>query len=245
MRRFGFGAALSATPTPRLAGAPVHGIRIGAGRCQPRDHRRQRRNRAVLEYMKKLSQFMSDTVYAWDDASNNRWMLSGRGSAVINPPSPWAVAKRDAPELAPLIWHHDLPAGPRGRFRHLIPNGWGVWHFSPNKQAAKDLLRHMASARSPNNSSPRAKDTRRSFRVVPRLWRRRGSGPPAGTLYNYTPARRRTAHSCGTPAPNDVAAQIFTQGVLGNLVSRVTADNESFDDAIYWAENELEGFVRR
>ena len=243
---FGFGAPLSPTPDGTFWLAPLFAA-FGAVLV---DADRQitvnsDETRAVLGYMKELSQFMSDSVYAWDDASNNRWMLSGRGSAVINPPSPWAVAKRDAPELAPLIWHHDLPVGPRGRFRHLIPNGWGIWHFSPNKEAAKDLLRHMATREVAEQLVTASKgyeaiifDSFRDFGVVEE------AGPPAGTLYNYAPRGDEQLILCGTPAPNDVAAQIFTQGVFGNLVARVTSHNEALDDAIAWAENELEGFLR-
>ena len=39
-------------------------------------------------------------VSAWDDGSNNKWLISGRGALIMNPPSAWAVAKRDAPQVA-------------------------------------------------------------------------------------------------------------------------------------------------
>ena len=29
--------------------------------------------RVVLEYLSRLTQYMPESVYAWDDASNNRW----------------------------------------------------------------------------------------------------------------------------------------------------------------------------
>ncbi|GIS65739.1 MAG: hypothetical protein CM1200mP4_0870 [Rhodospirillaceae bacterium] len=48
--------------------------------------------RNLLEYMSRLTQHMPDSVYAWDDASNNRFMIAGTGSAAINPPSIWAVS---------------------------------------------------------------------------------------------------------------------------------------------------------
>ena len=48
----------------------------------------------------------------------------------------------------------------------------------------------------------------------------------------------------GYPAPADIAASIYTQALIPNLVARVTQANESFDDAITWATNELEGFLR-
>ena len=56
--------------------------------------------RAALEYLKKLMAVNPPEVYAWDDAGNNRWLISGKGSSIMNPPSAWAVAKRDNPSVA-------------------------------------------------------------------------------------------------------------------------------------------------
>lgn len=94
--------------------------------------------RAALDYLKHLSRYMPEGVYAWDDAGNNRWLISGRGGMIQNPPSAWAVAKRDAPEIAAQCWHHDAPAGPNGRYRTIAPFFWGIWAFSANTSAAKD-----------------------------------------------------------------------------------------------------------
>jgi len=71
----------------------------------------------ALEYFAKLMQWLPPEVYAWDDAGNNRWLISGKGSAIMNPPSAWTVAKRDNPKVAEQVWHHDMPKGPAGRFR--------------------------------------------------------------------------------------------------------------------------------
>ena len=101
--------------------------------------------RRTLEYLSRLVLTMPESVYAWDDAGNNRWMISGQGSSVFNPPSPWNVAKRDAPQIAEQMWCHDLPRGPHGRFRNFIPQFWGIWDFSENISAAKDLLRHVGT----------------------------------------------------------------------------------------------------
>jgi len=56
--------------------------------------------RQALEYYKRLIAFLPPDVSAWDDASNNKWLISGRGALIMNPPSAWAVAKRDAPAVA-------------------------------------------------------------------------------------------------------------------------------------------------
>jgi ABC-type glycerol-3-phosphate transport system substrate-binding protein len=100
--------------------------------------------RQALEFYKKLIAFLPPDVPAWDDASNNKWLVSGRGALIMNPPSAWAVAKRDAPQVAEQCWTHGFPAGPKGRFAPYMPFFWSIWTFSKNKQAAKSLLAHLS-----------------------------------------------------------------------------------------------------
>ena len=71
--------------------------------------------RQALEFYKKLIAFLPPDVAAWDDASNNKWLVSGKGAMIMNPPSAWAVAKRDAPQVAEQCWTHGFPAGPKGQ----------------------------------------------------------------------------------------------------------------------------------
>ena len=52
---------------------------------------------------------------------------------IFNPPSAWAVAKRDVPAIAEQCWTHGMPKGPAGRFGPYLPYFWGIWEFSPNK----------------------------------------------------------------------------------------------------------------
>jgi ABC-type glycerol-3-phosphate transport system substrate-binding protein len=86
--------------------------------------------RQALEYYAKLSKFFPPDAPAWDDSSNNKWLVSGRGASIMNPPSAWAVAKRDAPQVAEQCWTHGMPAGPKGRFAPFLPYFWGIWNFS-------------------------------------------------------------------------------------------------------------------
>ena len=100
--------------------------------------------RQALEFYKKLIAFLPPDVAAWDDASNNKWLVSGKGAMIMNPPSAWAVAKRDAPQVAEQCWTHGFPAGPKGRFAPFLPYFWSIWNFSKNKEAAKSLLVHLS-----------------------------------------------------------------------------------------------------
>ena len=100
--------------------------------------------RQALEYYKKLIAFLPPDVPSWDDASNNRWLISGKGAMIMNPPSAWAVAKRDAPQVAEQCLDPKASAGPKGRFAPYLPYFWAVWNFSKNKEAAKSLLVHLS-----------------------------------------------------------------------------------------------------
>ena len=198
--------------------------------------------REVLEYMSRFTQFMPENVYAWDNASNNRWIISGRGSSTCNPPSAWAVAKRDNPAVAEQLWHHDNPRGPRGRFRCVNPAFWSVWDFSQNIPAAKDLLRYVARKDVVDTlvSASQGFDIPviTSHYQSNEYWTH--AGPPKGVLYNYPIRGYEKQIMAGYPAPPGFASQIYAQTLLPNLVARVTQGGDSFDDAISWAENEAE-----
>ena len=100
--------------------------------------------RRVLDYMKRLVPFLPPDVFTWDDYSNNKWLIAGKGALILNAPSAWAVAKRDNPKVAEQLWTFPSPKGPKGRYQPLTPFFWGVWKFSSNKAAAKSLLMHLS-----------------------------------------------------------------------------------------------------
>ncbi len=200
--------------------------------------------RTALDYLSRLSRFMPEGVFAWDDAGNNRWMISGQGSAIFNPPSAWAVASRDNPAAGRHFWHHDAPRGPAGRFRGGSPFFWGVWQFSQNIPAAKDLFLHVMQ----RDVVERMLRASQGF-DLPLIAAYRDSDvwesatPPDGVLFNYPIRGDEVQNVAGYPAPPEYGAQIFTQGVFGNLVARATQGGQSFDDAIDWAGNELEAIM--
>ncbi len=202
--------------------------------------------RAAIEFMRELVQYMPPDVYGWDDGSNNRWIISGKGSAIQNPPSVWAVARRDAPQVAEQLWHHDCPAGPAGRYRGHWPYFWGIWKFAKNKSAAKELILYLQEkervAKLVKASAGYDMAPLPSFRDIP-VWNE--EKPPAGTLYNYMLQGDETLFIAGYPAPPVIAANIFNQGTIPVMVAKVTQGGESVDDVIAWAEEECEGFLRR
>ena len=46
------------------------------------------------------------------------------------------------------------------------------------------------------------------------------------------------------PAPPKMAVQIYTQATMTKMIAHCTQQGQSIDQAIAWAEDELEGFMR-
>ena len=201
--------------------------------------------RQALEYAKKLVQFLPPDVFAWDDASNNKLLISGKGALIMNPPSAWAVAKRDNPKVAEQLWTFPAPKGPKGRFQPGLPFYWGIWKFSKNKSAAKSLLTHLSQ-----RSSVEQLVTGSGGYDIPPFSGLRGfkiwaeAGPPTGTLYNYPPRGDEIVSIAGAPAPAPIAMQMFAQATLTKMIAKFTQSNESMEKVIAWAASELEGFMR-
>ena len=101
--------------------------------------------RTVLEWFKKTVPFFPPSAFAWDDASNNKALISGQSALIFNAPSAWAVAKRDAPKIAEQLWTFPPPIGPKGRHVSGRYRYWGVWKFAANKAAAKALIMHLST----------------------------------------------------------------------------------------------------
>ena len=163
----------------------------------------------------------------------------------MNPPSAWAVAKRDAPQVAEQCWHHGFPLGPKGRFGPFLPFFWGIWSFSKNKSAAKSLLTHLSQpaavekmvVASGGYDLP-AFANLTTFKV----WAE--EGPPKGTLYHYpNPHNHQVLSIAAAPAPPKVARQIYAQGVQTKMIVR-HLQGEAMEKTLAWAESEVEGFMR-
>ncbi len=201
--------------------------------------------RQALEYCKKLQAAMPSDVPSWDDASNNKWLVSGQGAMIMNPPSAWAVAKRDAPKVAEQCWTHGFPAGPKGRFAPFLPFFWGIWSFSKNQSAAKSLLAHLSQASSAEKMviASGGYDLP-SFEKLTTFKTWAEEGPPKGTLYHYpNPYNHQTLSVAAAPAPHKIAEQIYNQGIATQMAVRYYK-GEAMDKTLDWASKEIEGFMR-
>ena len=201
--------------------------------------------RQALDYYKKLMAVLPPDAPAWDDASNNKYLISGQASMIMNPPSAWAVAKRDAPKIAEQLWTHGFAAGPKGRFAPFVPYFWGTWNFSKNQSAAKSLIAFLSQASSAEKMviASGGYDLPSFEKLTTfKIWAE--EGPPTGTLYHYpNPYNHQILSVAGAPAPHKIAVQIYTQAVQTQMAVR-HFKGEAMEKTLDWASGELEGFSR-
>ncbi len=201
----------------------------------------------ALEYMAKLTKFLSDDVYSYDDASNNKALIAGKTALIFNPPSAWAVAKRDNPSVAADCWTFPTPAGPKGRFVPHLPYFWGIWSFSKNKSAAKELLTFLMEREQVEEREIAVE----GYDIPPflsmsdfKIWSE--VEPPKGTVFNYPvkPFHNATPSISAYPAPRDIAVQIYNRATVTTMVAKMTKGGQSMTQVMNWAQEELEGFKR-
>jgi ABC-type glycerol-3-phosphate transport system substrate-binding protein len=202
--------------------------------------------RKVLEYAKKMLQFLPSDTVSYDDASNNRALISGKAALIWNPPSAWAVAKRDAPPVAEDCWTFPNPRGEAGRLVPHRPYFWGIWQFAQNKSAAKELIAYLSQREQVEVLAEAVV----GYDIPPflsmsdlKIWSE--VEPPKGTVYNYPvrPWHDAEYYITGSSGPPEIAVQIWNRGTVPTMVAKLYS-GQTIEQTIAWAKDELEGFSR-
>ena len=200
----------------------------------------------VLEYCQKLVKFYPDDAVSYDDASNNRALISGKTALIFNPPSAYAVAKRDALPVAQDSWTFSAPSGPKGRFVPTATFFWGVWKFSKNQTAGKELVEYLMQR---DQVEARTAATE-GYDLPPfagmldfKCWET--VEPPPGTVYNYPirPWHNAQPSLAASEAPPDIAVQIYNRAIHNQMLARIR-EGQSIKQVLAWAKDEIEGFTR-
>ena len=200
----------------------------------------------VMEYGQKLIKFFPADTVSYDDASNNRALISGKSALIYNPPSAWAVAKRDAPDVAKDCWTFPCPVGPAGRYIPYVYAFHGIWQFSKNKSAAKELLEHLQERQQVEERSIVSEGfnlpTQLSMSDF-KIWEE--VNPPKGTVFNYPirPWHNARPSVAGYPAPPEFAIPLFNRATIPTMWAKLHS-GQSIKQVIAWAKDEISGFVR-
>jgi multiple sugar transport system substrate-binding protein len=190
----------------------------------------------LVEWYKEMYRdAMEPEVLSWDDASNNRFILSGKGSWIHNPISPYNAALAKKMPIADDINHHTSPAGPAGTHSACPVNGIGIWKFSKNAQLAKDFIKFHFQ-----------KENFDAFIVAANGF----NHPPLRNLADHPiwaknpkfamlPKEAEFAHARGWPAkPNAAVNLVDVNFVLPDMIAKAIAGMPT-KRAVAWAEDQV------
>ena len=96
----------------------------------------------AVKYVRALfKETMTPEVFTWHAASNNDFMLQGKGSLALNAISITRTAEKEDPEMSRKIWLDKSPAGPVRRMglEHVM-FVYLIWKFAENIEGAKQFL---------------------------------------------------------------------------------------------------------
>ena len=196
-----------------------------------------RETEAAIDYVRTLyADAMDPAVLSWDNASNNQWLNSGKGSWIHNPISHYVVAKEKQMPIAQVTGLHPSPAGPAGRHTVGVPRSLGIWKFSRNVEPAREFLRwffepaqyHEWIVSGDNYNHP--------------MWRDMENHPiwDADPKYKPLKSMAQYSHLYGWPAPPDERIQLITNSyVIPNMFAKVVTNAAKPKEAILWAETEI------
>jgi multiple sugar transport system substrate-binding protein len=195
----------------------------------------------VIEWYKELfKDAMEPEVLSWDDASNNRFILSGKGSWIHNPVSPYNAALKEKMPIADDINHHTSPAGPAGI--HSAPPilGLGIWKFSKNVELAKEFIQFLFH-----------KENFYAWIVASNAF----NHPPLKNLADHPiwarnpkfamlPGEAQYGHPRGWPAkPNDAVGRIDANYIMPDMVAKAV-NGMPTKRAMEWAQDQVSQAVK-
>ncbi|MGH7387543.1 MAG: ABC transporter substrate-binding protein, partial [Candidatus Methylomirabilales bacterium] len=112
---------------------------------QDKDHNLVLNSKETLEAVKFVKALYEETmtpeVFAWDASSNNRGIISGKLSVVLNAISTTRTAEKENPEISAKIQLTKALKGPvRAIGLEHVMDCYVIWKFAENKEGAKKFL---------------------------------------------------------------------------------------------------------
>jgi multiple sugar transport system substrate-binding protein len=187
---------------------------------------------------------MDPEVLSWDDAGNNRFLASGRGSWIHNPISAYRSIQKSNPELADKIFMWKTPAGTVRRLAAGAPNSYIIWKFARNKDTAIEFLRYYADHYTDAFKASTGYDHPLFDNLVPKPMPILSNDPSS-----HPPDKMKVLETAdewcvvfGYPGPGTPAAdEVANNYIIPDMMANAATDKMTPEEAVKWAAKEVKG----
>jgi multiple sugar transport system substrate-binding protein len=190
----------------------------------------------AIEYVKRVfNEAMEPEVLSWDDASNNRFLISGKGSWILNPQSAYLTAKTRNMPIAEQLEFQIVPAGPKGRHTTTFVRSLGIWKFSKNIEPAKQFIKFFFDQENYNEYVNAAQ----AFDAP--VFKSLEDHPIWAIDPKYKPIKESSqyGHLYGWPAPGDERSQQVNNSYIIPIMFAKAVGGSTTKEAMEWAETEI------
>jgi multiple sugar transport system substrate-binding protein len=199
--------------------------------------------REALKFNKALyKDCMTPEVLAWDDASNNRLLASGRGAWIHNPISAYRTIEGQNKELADKIWVQLSPRGPAMRRSFANCRAYGIPTFSKNPDGSKAFLEALAD----NYMDGFRASTGYNMLFLKNY--AKGPYPIISENPKFKPLEQDTEYhfTTGYPGPLTVPAdEVYQQFVMVDALAQFCTDKMDLEQTVKWAEDRIKAIYAK
>ncbi|KOT30282.1 hypothetical protein ADK41_33055 [Streptomyces caelestis] len=201
---------------------------------------------AAVTYMTRLyKETMTPEVFSWNSASNNKGLVAGRLSYILNAVSAYRTAQSDAPGIADDVFFTPALRGPTGLgiagqhavFVYVVPR------FSRNVDAAEEFLLNLSANDAVGTYQSELYNLPAFPTRVPQLDPWLATDPfgsrPSDKLELLQGSATWTADIGYPGPPNPAVGEVVTSFVLPRMMARAAQGRQSPQKSVAQAESEV------
>jgi multiple sugar transport system substrate-binding protein len=187
--------------------------------------------REFLKFTKAFyDEGITPEVFAWDDASDNRWLGSGQGGFIHDAISSLRSIEQPNKPLFDSISIRPALKGPAGQLEMPDANLYAMWDFAKNKEAGKQFLKDYLD----NWKEAMTQSTGYNMPFFSNLFQKPmpviGESKKLEILQDW---KEPLIHTFGYPGPPNAAAQeVLAAFHIPDIIGIYVRGNTSLDDTV-------------
>ncbi|MGH6670582.1 MAG: ABC transporter substrate-binding protein [Xanthobacteraceae bacterium] len=191
---------------------------------------------------------MTSEVLSWDDSSNNRYLVSGVSSLILNPISAYRTAQQVNKKMADDIFVLKPPKGPAGQIMGAAAGFYGIWKFAKNQEGAIAFLEYYAQHWPEAFKASEGYNNPCFANIVPKPMPIL-SDDPTSNPHDKLSVLQTSDEWCAAPGYPGPAApaidEVYNEFVLCDMMSKAATGQMSAEDSVKLATQQCDAIFKK